>query len=1620
MDALFKQYSDRYKQLRAQQKTGKISPQDFQAAVQQLRWQDGAGDWWTIDPIKGGFLRHDGSNWVAAKPPSASPAAKSPPKPQQAPAPASPAPKNLAEFFALLLKNILRTLPRQIGFYLIAMAAVWLLNVYVVVFVNNGFSKGDFFTRNYTVQPVSILPGTLFWFFFGMLVSALIGLLSPQRRKALLAGFTAAPGYVRQSLRACQSNAAIFILLGGAVGLILAGLVNNPLVCLTWLMFIVGSLLEQQRSLLATFLRLAWQDGQHLARRGAPVPFSLPVFGVLLIGSGLGLLASLLLPGVFMWIAAVGMVALAVVLFFVQSRGRMPGMPLFSFALGFAALAALTLAKTVLADDGGWSESGGTLQGWLNNPGSIPFLGTSLIPALSIVGGILIGDSLGGVPLDIRIAALASLWGFPTNLGGPEDNPYTRFQGPPTCRRPGGIPSFLVNTATLGLVVQDTIFRGRGFGPHADIELTYNSALLAAGMFGKGWRLRYESSITQIGKVLRLVKGSGQTLEYQSGAGNPQPNAPVVAVPPVGVTDSLTDYGAYWLWLEKDTRRYYRYDKKSPGMACPLTGIADLTGNVLRIAYNPDGTIQSITDPAGRVTQFGYHPNHLCASFTLTDGRTARYSYDPGGCLTQAVDLQGITASYEYDGDGLMQRMSVDRNQKVYAFRYQPVPDGKCIAGVTDPGGGITRYEIVSADPRVVRISDPAGRATTYHSQEGLTTKVVDVSGGIAQIDYAGGLPVRIQDKNGGVRQMAYDARGNLVRFTDPSGAHTSFAYDAQDHRIAQTDALGGTWRYEYGRDHLTRRISPLGQTVTYDYDAHSQLSALTDAGGKKTTLHYDRFGNLTGLTDPTGYTLRIDFDPSGLKPVALTDPRGNITRLEYDHNDRLTKITHPDGAVRLMKYNCCAAVEIVDENGQSWRSRRDALLQIAEQATPLGNQTLFVYDKSQRIVQVVDALKRTQTIAYDDARRTQSRLNLAGQATHYQFDPVGNLALVWDENGKASRYSYDARSLPVQGIDPLGKTVNLEYDPLGRPVKLTNRRGEEVSQVFDAEGRLVQKLHRGVEVSAYQYDLNGTPIGIKDAGGGWTRLTVDALDQVIAVRYPDGLQTGLAYDPNGGLSSLTYPGGLVVQYVCDQRERISRLKWSDQTVNFRYDGAGNLTGITRSNGSESLYRYDAEGNLREIRHTQGGQILAQIGYEYDAVGNIQSESGTYPLAPAPAPAARQVTYDDANQMVTCAGEPCRYDADGNLAAMGGQWQASYDPENRLVDLVRRGQKTHYQYNGTGQRVRVAGPGGARKFHYDPAGRLLAEIGANGQVLAQYIYAGNLLVARVNAAGEVFYYHFNQNGSTLALTNRQGQVVAAYAYAPFGAVVNRSGNDQGNPFTYTGAFGVMDEGDGLFYMRQRYYDALSGRFLQRDPIGIADNLNLYAYVANNPLVWIDPLGQEKANWNLIVGGLGNLAWGVAGEVAGTGMALASLVDPTSLPTIMVRGPVIIGVFSFGVKGTAKGVRQIIEGWQGKPTPEGWFGVRESVLGSLPGVSGVTYLMEGKPMGFAYEGLKEVLPYGTGNIIDVWEAIQPRGESMINCDRGQLWGRSQATPSFGGTPNPLGAFRDPSAPGHFPK
>lgn len=94
----------------------------------------------------------------------------------------------------------------------------------------------------------------------------------------------------------------------------------------------------------------------------------------------------------------------------------------------------------------------------------------------------------------------------------------------------------------------------------------------------------------------------------------------------------------------------------------------------------------------------------------------------------------------------------------------------------------------------------------------------------------------------------------------------------------------------------------------------------------------------------------------------------------------------------------------------------------------------------------------------------------------------------------------------------------------------------------------------------------------------------------------------------------------------------------------------------------------------------------------------------------------------------------------------------------------------------------------------------------------------------------------------MALTDSNNQVVNRYTYSPYGLIENKAETIT-QPFTYAGQFGIMTEAGNLYYMRARYYDAETGRFISEDPIGFDGGLNLYAYVGGNPIGVVDPNGE---------------------------------------------------------------------------------------------------------------------------------------------------------------------------------
>ena len=1043
--------------------------------------------------------------------------------------------------------------------------------------------------------------------------------------------------------------------------------------------------------------------------------------------------------------------------------------------------------------------------------------------------------------------------------GGPKDNSSTDFDGgngPGSCSKTG-LPNYWVNTANLNLYIVDTVYSYQGLGPGITLRLSYNSAPGNPGMFGRNWRFSYDSVIQQLPDRFLLWKGSGQRLSFRSGArrGGQDPNTPQEAVSLEGGRDRLFDYGAFLLLVESESRLRYTYDKSPRTAWARLSAIIDQNENAVRLAYNPDGTLHSVTDAAGRFTSFIYDATYRCVGFFLPDGRQAKYAYDGQGNLTQAVDLLGTIACYEYDQRNSLARMIVGHDQKTTTFTYQDRGQGQYLAGVTDAGGNITRYELLSVAPRQVRVTDPEGQPTSYYSTpQGHTERVMDPLGNTVTTGYANGLPVSFTNPNGQTAYLEYDAQGNRVRMIDALGSAWASTYDEYGRRTSETDPLGARWQYAYdGRGNLVRTVSPEGRTLSVEVDAKGQVISIGDGANQRVRFSYDAFGKVVSRSEPTGSTAQMTYDSAGMRLAAYTDARGATTHYEYDPNDRLTRSVYPDGSSRSFAYDCCAGVSAVDENGNRASYRRDPMLRIVEQQDAAGGGFLFSYDANDRPLKLVDALGHATTFHYDAAGRRVQEVNSLGQITQARFDPNGNLVALTNELGKTTSFEYNAANQLVRSTDPLGQAMAIRRDALGRPLEISGARGSRVGMIYSPDGYLTAKTYDGARVAAYEYDAAGNISHLQDSSGDHIFSYAPA-GQVSAIQYPDRTKIAIAYDEIRNPSRIVYPGNLEVRYTYNGRGRLAKLAWQDQWISYEYDGVGNVIRETRSNGVESAYAYDANRRTIELSHGRSGRPFTQVRTTRNALGDITGEEGAQVVPTELVEEGLATTYNELDQVQSRGQDRYAYDTDGNLIAIsGGKWQAGYDAENHLAQVNRNGQATKYLYNGLGQRTQSVTGAITHNYHSDLKGRLLFETDGSGQVTRYYIYAGGLLAASFSPGGQSSFYHFNHQGSTLAVTDATGEIAAAYAYTPFGNLVGQRGALRDNPFTFIGAYGVMDEGGGLFYMKNRTYDANSGRFLQKDPLGLSAGPNLYTYGSNNPFNRIDPLGLLDDNEHQIAG-----------------------------------------------------------------------------------------------------------------------------------------------------------------------
>ena len=214
-------------------------------------------------------------------------------------------------------------------------------------------------------------------------------------------------------------------------------------------------------------------------------------------------------------------------------------------------------------------------------------------------------------------------------------------------------------------------------------------------------------------------------------------------------------------------------------------------------------------------------------------------------------------------------------------------------------------------------------------------------------------------------------------------------------------------------------------------------------------------------------------------------------------------------------------------------------------------------------------------------------------------------------------------------------------------------------------------------------------------------------------------------------------------------------------------------------------------------------------------------------------------TSNAANRMLTFGSASLSYDFNGNLTSDGTDtfvWNA----RNQLTSMSGPGLTASFVYDPFGRRVKKTVNGVARDFLYDGVNPIQELSGAS--IVASHLTGLGIdeYFSRTDSAGTRTFLT-DALGATVALTDNTGTVQTEYTYEPFGETT-ATGAASTNPFQFTGR--ENDGTTGLYYYRARYYHPVLQRFISEDPIGFAgEDVNLYAYVGNDPVNAIDPDGR---------------------------------------------------------------------------------------------------------------------------------------------------------------------------------
>lgn len=290
-----------------------------------------------------------------------------------------------------------------------------------------------------------------------------------------------------------------------------------------------------------------------------------------------------------------------------------------------------------------------------------------------------------------------------------------------------------------------------------------------------------------------------------------------------------------------------------------------------------------------------------------------------------------------------------------------------------------------------------------------------------------------------------------------------------------------------------------------------------------------------------------------------------------------------------------------------------------------------------------------------------------------------------------------------------------------------------------------------------------------------------------------------------------------------------------------QYDALGRRTVLTLPNQVSTEYQFDAASRLTGLIYRNAVRTLGDISYRYDPAGNRTAIGGSFArtLFPDAIPSA---AYDAASRQLSFGGKTMTFDANGNLTGLTEGTLTTvftWNARDWLVGMAGSGITVSHSYDSLGRRAIKATSIEERTYQHDGLDLARKLVGGTEAIFLRGPAIDDPLVRISDAAPE--HYLLDALGSVVALTDRDGELQTRYTYAPFGQAATE-GIASANRVGFTAR---EDDGAGLYYYRARFYHPGLHRFLSEDPTTLEGGASRYTYAANNPIVFVDPLGLDK-------------------------------------------------------------------------------------------------------------------------------------------------------------------------------